>query len=101
VNPEKLWRGDYGLPMTYWVYGWVASFIWSLPLTFVTPGSLPAIITVISFVIWMVVWSVGLWNSASKFEGSTIWSFLAKAHVVLPLVGIFATLAVLGIAKSN
>lgn len=97
----KLWRGEYGLPMTYWVYGWVASFIWSLPISFVTPGSLPAIITVITLLIWMVVWGVGVWNAASKFEGSTLWAFLAKAHVVLPLVGLFMAFGVLGIVKSN
>jgi hypothetical protein len=100
MSPVKLWRGDYGLPMTYWVFGWVASLVWSLPLALVTPGSMPAVLTVVGCLAWMVVLSAGIWNAASKFEGSSFWAFLAKAHVVLPLVAIFLIFTVLGLAKS-
>lgn len=96
----KLWRGDYGLPTTYWAFGWLASAAWSIPLSMVTPGSAPAIATGIMFVAWTILVYVGIWNAASKFEGFGLWAFLAKAQVVLPLLGLVIAAVALGVTRA-
>jgi hypothetical protein len=97
----KLWRGDYGLPITYWAFGWLASAVWAIPLSMVTPGSAVAILVGVLLLAWMILVYVGIWNAASKFEGFVLWAFLAKAQVVLPLIGLSIAAVTLGITGAS
>jgi hypothetical protein len=83
---KNIWRGDAGLAATYWGYGMLGGALLSIPLAFVTPGSIPAIIAVLSFVLYFVLVYVGIWRAAAKYQGPKIWAFLPRAAIVLTLV---------------
>lgn len=87
--------------MTYWGYGVVGSILLGIPLIFVTPGSAPAILAVFLCVGYAILVNVGIWRAAGKYQGLRIWSFLAKAAIVAPLIGIGAAILIPAIASGN
>lgn len=85
MNIEKIWRGDSGLAVTYWIYGVVGSALFGIPFRFVKPGSPVAIITVILFSAYFIWVSVGIWRAANKYQGPKIWTLFTKVFVALPV----------------
>lgn len=88
MNIKTIWRGDAGLPMTYWIFGVVGTALLGIPLSLVKPGSAPAIIAVAFFSAYVVWVSVSIWRAADKYRGPKIWSFFPKLFVTLPVVGL-------------
>lgn len=85
---NNIWRGDAGLAVTYWGYGMLGGALLSIPLAFVTPGSISALIAVLSFVLYCVLVYVGIWRAAAKYQGPKIWAFLPRAAIVLTLASV-------------
>lgn len=40
-------------------------------------------LTVLAFVVYYVVVYIGIWNAATKFTGTKVWSILAKFMVII------------------
>ncbi len=80
----KLWRGDYSLVVTYWVFGVVVGVVLNAALT-ASARTLPvavyfaflAAVLAYSILVW-----VGIWRAATKYQGDRIWPTLAKCMVV-------------------
>lgn len=81
----RLWNGNVGLAMSYWVYGVVAGFIWGIALGLLqpVPGSGSAKLFLASMAAYFVVVYVGIWRAANKYQGEKAWATLAKFSVVL------------------
>lgn len=94
MDIEKIWRGDSGLAVTYWFYGVIGSALFGIPFSLVTPGSGPAIITVLLFSAYFILVSVGIWRAAGKYQGPKIWTFFPKLSVALPAAAVVIGIAV-------
>jgi hypothetical protein len=83
-----LWAGEYSLPVTYWICGWMLNAAIGIVLAIVTElGTNNLMLARIAFVLaltWMVysvVVLVGIWRSAGRYTGPHVWAILARAAV--------------------
>lgn len=98
----QVWTGRAGLARTYWLYGIVASFAWGIALSAVTPGSIPAMLAVTLFLVYSVIVNVGIWRSASLYDGPKVWAILAKIAVAaIPVLLIVGTIAAVSITANQ
>lgn len=90
----NLWGGHYGLARTYWLWGVLSGILWGIALSLVKPGSTPAILVVLTFVVYYVIVHVGIWRAASQYQGFKAWAILAKIAVAItPACLVIGTLA--------
>lgn len=105
MNVKQICQGDAGLAVTYWGYGVVGSVLLGIPLAFVTPGSVLAIFAAFSCIGYALLVNFGVWRAAGKYQGPKIWSFLARAAIVLALafvvIGIGAAILIPRNINSN
>ena len=80
---SNLWNGRSGLAKTYWLWGVLSGIPWGIALSLITPGSNPAILAVLAFVVYYVIVHVGIWRAASQYQGSKSWAILAKIAVLI------------------
>lgn len=90
---SKLWKGDFSLPVTYWVFGVLGNIGLSIPLNLVSPVGNPALFySLFAFVfVYSIVVAVGIWRSASKYQGLALWKYLAKFIAILSFISVAAT----------
>jgi hypothetical protein len=91
VDPSKgfltnLLEGNYGLAKTYWLYdflfGWLLTiFAYGIVILTKSPDLFPYIF--IFLIPYQVCVTIGVWNAASKYDGSKMWAVLARISVVL------------------
>lgn len=92
----KLWRGEYSLTRTYWLFNVLLGVILGAPVSVIgnmPPEALasifiPSLIYFIFYGAYVFIASIGLWRSASKYENSAIWKFLAKVCSVISIATI-------------
>jgi len=82
---KSLWNGDEGLAKTYWIYGVVIGNIGFKALTIAGGETSNNLFLTAVFLnaVYMTFILPCIWKSATKYEGSKIWSILAKILVVL------------------
>lgn len=80
---SNLWNGRSGLAKTYWLWGVLSGIPWGIALSLITPGSNPAILAALAFVVYYVIVHVGIWRAASQYQGSKSWAILAKIAVLI------------------
>lgn len=92
---KKLWRGDFSLARTYWLYNLAipALFIWIFGTFYLTWVALlaaqnkmaSAYIAFFAMKIlgysYGIISTVGLWRSSARYTGPASWRFLGKATV--------------------
>lgn len=83
---EKLWRGQFGLPLTYWGFGVLGSILVLAPVGLCSPGSTPAVLIGAAFCVYVVIVNVGIWRAANKYTGHILWAGLAKLAALLSMV---------------
>jgi hypothetical protein len=81
----NLREGNFGLATTYWLY-----FIIGGNILFFIAGAVPILFLV--YIPYQVIVLMGVWNSAKRYTGSSIWSGLAQLIVVLNIFMIFAVI---------
>jgi hypothetical protein len=93
MSISKLWRGDYSLPITYWVFGVIGNVGLSIPMNLISPDSNTlAFYSLLALVfIYSILVSVGIWRSATKYRGLSLWKYLAKFVAILSFISIGAT----------
>jgi hypothetical protein len=82
---ENLWEGNFGLAMTYWVYGVLGGFVWGVGILALKPdpeGDLIKLIWLIFTLYYFVIY-VGTWKAANKYVGRKVWSILAKFAIII------------------
>lgn len=98
----QIWTGRAGLARTYWLYGVAASFVWGIALSMVTPGRLVAMAAVAALLAYFVIVNVGIWRSASQYDGPKVWAVLAKMAVAaIPALIIVGTIAAVVVPMSS
>jgi hypothetical protein len=83
---RNLWRGNYGLPKTYWQFGFPGGIVVGLLFIGAVKATESAIVVLVGLLglwAWQVVIGVAIWRAAVKYPGSKLWSVLARGVVVL------------------
>ena len=88
---NRVWRGEIGLMVTFWLWGVVIANIlltWVLGmLVDATENQFLSFLHSIFAVVVNVIAVVAIWRSARNYKGSALWAFMARlsgvANVVL------------------
>ena len=90
----KLWRGEYSLARTYWLYGVLVGFVYNVivNVAVVTTGEVgTGFFLMILYLPYYVTLTGGVWRSANTYcatEGkNSLWGRLAQIAVVLGWAG--------------
>ena len=87
---EKLWQGNLGLAMIYWVYGVLAGTVWAVAIISLQPeqeSDLARLVVILMVAYYFVVY-VGIWRAATKYKGNKLWEILAKFVVIVTVLPI-------------
>ena len=80
---KQLIDGDFGLAKTYWLYfvlgGIAVNLLLMIPISSSSLGLI--VVSMLAAIVYAIVVLTGVWNSASRYIGSKIWSVLAKIIV--------------------
>lgn len=98
---NNLWNGRAGLARTYWGWGILGGFLWGIAISFVTPGSPPAIIVMLAFAAYFTLVSTGTWRAATQYQGNAAWARLAKVAAAFGFVTIGAVVLGLAVVAKN
>ena len=77
----RLWRGEYGLPVSWWGFGFTVTFVVSAVMV-VLPLPVVGMLT-LAFLPYDVVWMVGTWRAVQTYAGPAFWSVVVCAFLVL------------------
>ncbi len=89
----RLWSGEVALIKTYWLWGVLVNIVLSFVIGMAPLINQTLAIIISAFaVIYAIFISVAIWKSATRYEGKTLWKYLAKIAVILPLIGIIVSL---------
>lgn len=87
---EKVWRGEIGLKITFWVWGVLVATIllgWSLGLLIeATENQFLMLLHTVFAVVVSVFAAIAVWRSAGNYKGSVLWMLLARFVCVLNVV---------------
>ncbi len=84
--PEKFLNGDFGLAKTFWLFYFIPNGLLNF-LTRKVPNEQYDWIYGL-FSIYLLPVMLGIWRAADRYEGSKIWSFLAKFTIILGLISL-------------
>ena len=93
----KLWQGQHSLVKTYWVFGVLGNIFLGIPISFyLALGSESQqryfyfyVGYFFAYLAYNFVIAVGLWRSATNYDKSKVWKYLAKTVSVISLVFLF------------
>ncbi len=89
----RLWSGEVALIKTYWLWGVLVNIVLSFVIGMAPLINQTLAIIISAFaVIYAIFISVAIWKSATRYEGKSLWKYLAKIAVILPLIGIIVSL---------
>jgi len=97
---SKLASGDYGLAMTYWVYGVLVSLVVQVIFRGLEEAQFLELILFLSLPVigYALVQMCGVWNASLRYDGPVIFSLMAKITVVLGALFLVVTIfALLGV----
>lgn len=91
LNPNagflsNLFDGNYGLPKTYWLYGFLVGWILTgVSLLIILTSKSPEISKLVLAVIigYQIYISIAVFNAARKYDGSAIWKNLARIAIII------------------
>jgi hypothetical protein len=94
----QLWRGEFSLPLTYWVWGALGNrvlvFIADV-VSDITDNPLVALLALACEATYTIIIAVAIWRSAGHYKGRRLWRDLSRVSVVLGIVTFVATMFVL------
>ena len=84
---NKFWDGELSLPVSYWLFGVVYSFLvaFSIIILAMLMG-FPESAWGILILPWTIFWAVGCWRSCYSYKGNKVWPILAKISIVISLI---------------
>ncbi len=88
---SKLSNGDFGLAKTFWLYNILASVVANILMKLVVSIEF-LIFVLVAIIAYSIPALIGLWKSASKYNGSKIWSVLAKIWPVFSVISLIFTI---------
>lgn len=101
----KLWRGEYSLAKSYWLFSVLASAVLGAPISVIDqlPSATLANIWVYGLIYigiyaaYMFIAAVGVWRAATGYTNGALWKYLAKIHSALAILSIAGSLVFLGV----
>ena len=94
----RLWRGDLPLPRAFWdhaiIYGSLANLVTTIAALGVLAANGPGLLALAVFLLpapYNLMAAVGVWRSAARYRGPTIWANAARIAVII--WALIATLA--------
>jgi len=110
----NLWRGNYSLVKTYWLFTILVNIILGIPINLYNNSSTGTqVATLYYFLIYFflfvgynIVVSVALWRSASAYAGNNFWKYLCKFFAILNApsyvaIFIYVLFIVFGLVNKN
>ena len=94
----RLFNGELGLAVTYWVFGMLGAGAWKLIFWLVRPERALAWVLLALMLVYLAFIYVSIWRAATKYNGRKEWALLAKAAVIAGAVLTFVPLT-LGLLK--
>ena len=92
---KQLIDGDFGLAKTYWLYfvlgGIAVNLLLMIPISSSSLGLI--VVFTLASIAYAIIVLTGVWNSASRYTGSKIWSVLAK--IIVGANAVFLVFAVI------
>lgn len=96
----KVWRGEIGLKLTFWLWGVAIANIalgWILGYMIeATENQFLILLHSLFAIVVNILATVAIWRSAGNYKGSVLWAFLARlssvanvAILTLALIGVF------------
>jgi hypothetical protein len=105
---RKLWRGVYPLHVAFWIFYvigyFVAMIVGGLLLFFLTPYGLRPIGFILGLFLalaYMLIATVGVWQSAGVRMKSPIWMDRVWAAAARAIVGLYAMLFIVGMINGG
>lgn len=92
---QRIWKGEFGLAETFWLYGVLAlaalHFVGQFVLLQIALAGAERIVALgLAFLTaaggYQVLVSVGVWRSAARYAGPRAWAWLARAATVASVV---------------
>lgn len=87
---EKVWRGEIGLKITFWVWGVLIATVllgWAVGLLVeATENQFLMFLHAIVAVVAAALAAVAIWRSAGNYKGSVLWTFLARLACVANVI---------------
>ena len=88
---SKLWRGEYSLAKTYWLFAIFINLILSFPIGLFetlspqTQASIRFLFIPYFFIfgVYNIITAIGLWRSANNYQKFFFWKYLAKTIAVI------------------
>jgi len=86
---KHLYRGNFRLFETFWLFGFAGSCVWSLimyiPRHFMPEGddflNVKIMVVLLAlYTIYLFIVSIGIWRSAGKYRGGLVWKVVARVH---------------------
>ena len=103
----KLWRGEYSLARSYWLFSVLGNAVLSIPVKLYEfapadvqngPIRYLALIYGLLILVYCFVVAVGVWRSANAYTKWSGWKYLAKIHSALSLI--ILLLVLFGVGRS-
>lgn len=99
----KLWRGEYSLAKSYWLFSVLVGAVLGAPISIIQqlPSATLAniwvygLIYIALYAAYIFIAAVGVWRAATGYTNAVLWKCLAKAHSVLTIVAILGSIAYL------
>jgi hypothetical protein len=83
----RLWHGELGLPVTYWVFGVGGRFAWAILIEIVGySNKVGALLLFVLMLAYSIVVYIGIWRAADKYTGRSEWALLSKCVVVIGFI---------------
>ena len=92
----KLWRGEYSLAVSYWIFGALGNLLMAIPLALIDISSSTEkqwLLSGITLAITILV-NIGIWRSANNYLGFKLWKILAKIAVIISIALTIISLSV-------
>jgi hypothetical protein len=96
----KLWQGQHSLLKTYWFFGVLGNIFLGIPISIYLALSSELQQSYLyiyvgyffAYLVYNFVVAVGLWRSATNYDKSKVWKYLAKAVSVISLGFLFVAI---------
>ncbi len=89
---KKLWHGEHGLAMTFWLWWLIGNGVVATALSLVpVPG-----IGLLTF-FYYVASCVGVWRAGTHYDGPQMWTVLSRVMLfAVPVLMVIVTMLVFG-----
>ena len=91
----RLWRGEFSLPATYWLWGLFGNLVFWVAFELskgATSNVAVLLLLILLGLAYYVICIVGIWRSSGRYTGNKIWRDLARSMIVIGILRLLATL---------